>query len=100
VGGNEDVLAISTAERAQEKPGVHSRRIGRDARPVSARRAADEASAKFISAKQLAERWALSPAATYKLLGSALRCMRVGGCVRVLLSDVEKFEADHLGFAP
>ncbi|MGA9018122.1 MAG: helix-turn-helix domain-containing protein [Candidatus Cybelea sp.] len=54
----------------------------------------------YLTPKQLAERFSVSPAMAYKLIGTTFRCLRVGGCVRVLLADVIDYEKSHLSAAP
>jgi hypothetical protein len=48
---------------------------------------------KYISPKQLAQRWSLSPAATYRLLGTVLPTLKIGCSLRIPMIAVEQYEA-------
>lgn len=69
----------------------------RDREPA---RPEEESAPRYLTPRQLAARWAISPAKTYALLGTTLRCMRIGSCVRILVSDVIAYERTHLSAAP
>lgn len=52
---------------------------------------------KFLTVTDLSERWNISRAHAYRVVGTTLPALRVGNAVRVLLSDVEAFERRQLG---
>jgi hypothetical protein len=57
-----------------------------------------EDSPKFITPKALSKRWSLSPAATYRLLGSDLPVVKIGrSALRVPIAAVEAYEKRQLG---
>lgn len=50
-------------------------------------------SPKFLTPKQLARRWAISPAAAYRLLGNELPVVRIGrASLRIPIEAVERYE--------
>lgn len=55
---------------------------------------------RFLTAPELATRWSISPAAAYRLVGTLLPALRVGGSVRVPRDAVESYERKQLGRVP
>jgi hypothetical protein len=54
---------------------------------------------KFLKVSELANRWGLSLAATYRCLDRDIPVLRIGGSLRVPLDKVEAFERAQLGAA-
>jgi hypothetical protein len=55
---------------------------------------------RFLTIRDLALRWAISSAHAYRMAGSDLPVLRIGGAVRIPLDAVEAFERKQLGRVP
>ncbi|QCQ93046.1 excisionase family DNA-binding protein [Rhodococcus sp. SGAir0479] len=56
----------------------------------------DVSSVRYMSAKQLAERWATNTMAVYRQIESGrLSVLRLGRSVRIPIEEVERFEAKN-----
>jgi excisionase family DNA binding protein len=55
---------------------------------------------RFLSVRQLAKRWQISMAHGYRMAGTEIPALRIGGAVRIPLDAVEAFERKQLGRVP